>query len=490
MNGKLPDHFYRFRSAKALLGPYDEAKGQFEELERQEIYFSRPEELNDAMEGFKDLFWQGDEIVWRNLLRHYLYCLMMTSYMVASSAATFMKSNCDSIVHQTPDDMPEAPVRGVYKEICDDFFAHQITNDLISALAARATPIRRDELAYYLRAVSPLALPLILQATMTHGAGEEIQLLHDAESGALGALSLDSLGALLKHPDYRGMPDATAMGTELVFMQSGLRQDSGSAWTAEQAAVIFLTRDFPAYYVELLEKLIYPDWHAACFVPDPANPSMWGGYADGHRGVCLKFSASANSAGTASLSLYRAHSWSGNKAGVTTNYAYVPHPFEEVIYTHDYPEIDFFASLGTVPMPKLTHFWLAGPDGTLSAIADKIFKHEEEWRRQHWDTFRIGATSKTSEWSHEREYRLILSSNLQRFDDKPSRKLKYRFSDLSGIGFGMKTTAEDKIRIIKIVEQKCRSEGRADFEFYQARYSRKAQKIELVPLTLLKVNSQ
>jgi Protein of unknown function (DUF2971) len=459
-------------------------------LERQEIYFSPPAKLNDAMEGFKDLFWQGDEIVWRNLLRHYLYCLMTSSYMVAASAATFRKSNCDPIIHQTPDDLPDAPVRAVYKAICDDFFAHQVPNDLVSALAARAAPVRRQELAYYLRAATPLALPLILSATLMHSAGGQIELPRNTEVEALGSRALDSLGAVLKHPDYRGMPDAVAMASEFVFMQTGLLQDSSNAWSTEQAAEMFLTRDFPAYYVELLEKLLYPDWHAACFVADPTDPSMWGSYAGGHRGVCLKFSASANNAGIPSLSLYRAQSWSGDKDGITANYAYVPHAFEEVRYTLDYPEIDFFASLGTVPMPKLTRFWYAGSDGTLSAFSNKIFKNEEEWRRQYWNTFRIGATSKTSEWSHEREYRIILTSNLQRFDDKPSRKLKYRFSDLAGIGFGMKTPAEDKIRIMKIVEQQCRSEGRTHFEFYQARYSRQAQKIELIPLTLLKINSR
>jgi hypothetical protein len=250
----MPDHFYRFRPAKALLGPYDEDKGQFEELERQEIYFSRPAELNDAMEGFKDLFWQGDEIVWGNLLRHYLYCLMNSSFMVATSAATFTKSICDPIIHQTPDDLPEAPVREVYKEICDHFFAHQVPNDLVSALAARVAPVRREELAYYLRAAHPLALPLILSATMKHGAGEQIELPRNAEGEALGARALDSLGSLLKHPDYKGMPDAIAMGNELVLMQTGLLQDSSKAWTPEQAVVMFLTRDFPAYYVELLKS--------------------------------------------------------------------------------------------------------------------------------------------------------------------------------------------------------------------------------------------
>jgi hypothetical protein len=27
------------------------------------------------MEGYKDVYWTGDRIVWRNLLRHYLLCL-------------------------------------------------------------------------------------------------------------------------------------------------------------------------------------------------------------------------------------------------------------------------------------------------------------------------------------------------------------------------------------------------------------------------------
>jgi hypothetical protein len=342
-------HFYRFRPAKALLGPYDEEKGQFEELERQELYFAKPSELNDAGEGFKDLFWRGDDIVWRNLLHHYLYCLMLTSYMVGASPATFTRSLCDPIIHQTPHDLPEAPVRAVYKDICDGFFAQPIIGELIAALAGRTEPVRREELAYYLRAVSPVALPLILNATMKYGVGDQIEPPRGPDGEALGTRALESLQALLRHPNYGSMPDAIALGSELVFMQTGLLQDSGHAWTAAEASMMFLTRDFAAYYVQLLEILLYPDWHAACFVADLANPSMWGGYADGHRGICPKFAAEQNSAGTPSLSL--------------------------------------------------------------------------EWRRDYWNAFRIGTTSKTSDWAHEREHRLILTSNLVRFDDKASRKL-------------------------------------------------------------------
>jgi len=53
-------HLYRFRPVDAVLGEY-------EELAKQETYFAPPEKLNDPMEGYKDVFWSGDLIVWRNL---------------------------------------------------------------------------------------------------------------------------------------------------------------------------------------------------------------------------------------------------------------------------------------------------------------------------------------------------------------------------------------------------------------------------------------
>jgi len=65
-------HLYRFRPADAVLDKY-------EELAKQEIYFCPPGELNDPMEGYKDVFWLGDRIVWCNLLRHYMLCLLQTA---------------------------------------------------------------------------------------------------------------------------------------------------------------------------------------------------------------------------------------------------------------------------------------------------------------------------------------------------------------------------------------------------------------------------
>ena len=59
---------YRFRSIDRLLG-------EDQELEKKTIYFASPDQLNDPMEGYRDIVWRGDEIVWTNLFTHYVYCL-------------------------------------------------------------------------------------------------------------------------------------------------------------------------------------------------------------------------------------------------------------------------------------------------------------------------------------------------------------------------------------------------------------------------------
>jgi hypothetical protein len=59
--------------------------------------------------------------------------------------------------------------------------------------------------------------------------------------------------------------------------------------------------------------------------------------------------------------------------------------------------------------------------------------------------------------------------------------MKYDFSALDGIIFGIRTPATDKIKIIEIIERKCKEAGRTDFNFYQAVQTRTGE-IECVRL--------
>jgi hypothetical protein len=164
-----------------------------------------------------------------------------------------------------------------------------------------------------------------------------------------------------------------------------------------------------------------------------------------------------------------------------------PRSFYKVNYSESYPEIDFFNSLGRLPIPVLNAVWFTDAGGERSSCHSARSLDTDAWRQKYWEAFQSGAICKTSEWAHEQEYRLLLWSSLADLKDKPSRKLQYRFSDLSGIIFGAKTATEDKLKIMKIVEDKCRAEKRTDFEFHQAQYSRKDRGFKIAPLTLIKL---
>ncbi|MCF5088463.1 hypothetical protein GIW59_29285, partial [Pseudomonas gessardii] len=71
----MTDFLYRFRSVERLLGD-NERTG---ELEGQYIYFASPEQLNDPLEGYRELFFSGDNIVWSSLFKYYIRCLAFRS---------------------------------------------------------------------------------------------------------------------------------------------------------------------------------------------------------------------------------------------------------------------------------------------------------------------------------------------------------------------------------------------------------------------------
>ncbi len=87
-------------------------------MEKQSIYFARPEELNDPMEGFRDIVWQGDRIVWTNLFRHYLYGLYIT-YLVFKIAGDNMEIELQDIPFIGPKDQQMSPKAvKLFEDIC------------------------------------------------------------------------------------------------------------------------------------------------------------------------------------------------------------------------------------------------------------------------------------------------------------------------------------------------------------------------------------
>ena len=235
----------------------------------------------------------------------------------------------------------------------------------------------------------------------------------------------------------------------------------------------FLLVDFPRLYVERLDKLLYPEWYAACFSKSFHNSSMWSHYGDGHKGVCLIFHTSDTTNGS-SLDIYRPPRNRVNSGGRSKEVReHSSMQLSDISHSARPVTIDFFRNIGVLPLPSLMRLWYTDEGGNVSGCADHFSTNngEDSWRERHWEDFLSDITSKSNDWEYEQESRLILNGLLDLALDKRRRTLSYQFESLTGIIFGIRTSDEDKVRIIDIIQRKCLESERTDFGFFQAYYS-------------------
>lgn len=73
------------------------------------------------------------------------------------------------------------------------------------------------------------------------------------------------------------------------------------------------------------------------------------------------------------------------------------------------------------------------------------------------------------------------------FSESKDRLLEYNFEDLEAIIFGINTSKEDRIKIIEIVTEKCKKEGRKHFDFYEMAYSNIKQEMDTRKILSIKL---
>ena len=425
--------FFRFRSIDALLGEY-------QELEKQTIYFASAEELNDPMEGFRDIVWSGDKIVWTNLFKHYVFCLHR-SYCLFRIAGDSVKLDVDSIpILGRWDEPPTPQEQNLFDDIWSRFLKLPKIHEIIEAIANAKHKIRYNQIASYFRVIHSLLLAEIPKSYIAHGLVSEIPQLREESTvavlikGILTWIKLADEARTEKELDDAFLPTEIMDNNERFKQQYNSRTISTAILGQNDQLVSF---DFPKVYVKQLERLLWPKWYTACFMKGYHNSSVWGNYGNNHEGACLIFEAVATD-NLNSLELKQA-----TGSGVRTM------PFYEISYADKAGEVDFFRSIGRLPVSTIMKLWYTDQDGNISECASHIGPDgdEDTWQRRHWNNFYRDITIKTRDWAYEQEYRLILADGLSEFDEKKDRILTYNFKSLKGIIFGIKTS--DKIITFK-----------------------------------------
>lgn len=464
---------YRFRSVDGLLGD------KYQELKRQSIFFAPPHLLNDPAEGFRHIHFEGDGVLWWNIFKHYLACLVNTCYDYLLFGEN---KSIEQLIHTlSPEDIIPDGIKGVWGEIKSSFLENESVKSLIDNIVKVRPRVSQVEFLYYISMVHPFGLKCIFEHFNKIGlVGSDLQSFEKAqfpmclEEGFFKAIS-----ALDEEKRERAL-DFLLHEFHMHSQQMPLIFERGRKLEPNKR---FLIAAFPYAYTKKLENLMYPNWFTSCFMTRPNNSSVWGNYGNNHSGVCLIFGLERNEDGRYTLPLDNARVGYGSNGPIMGR---VQLPFHEIRYTHLQESLNFFTSIGQLPIPLINKFWLTNNEGRMS---DFNFDFSDQWREKYWADFYSAITQKSKEWEYENEHRLIIS-NMGGGYPETGVTLNYDFKSLKGIIFGINTKYDDKVKIIEVIEQKVRVNEHYDFKFYQAYYCRHSGEIKHTELIMLKFNRQ
>ena len=369
----------------------------------------------------------------------------------------------------------------LFEDACKRVFEKADIPTLIREIVNANRKSRRAELLTYLRFLHQTALREIQDVHIERGAEPERAEKMDFPSPLRHVQRQFALMAQVDNDKFnKAIFEVSTQVLEGMFLRHkfNFRTSPETMTETQRHNRDFICFDFPEAYLQKLETLLYPQWYVATFSKDFQNSSMWGHYADNHKGVCLIFEPEiVDNANNITLNRLENASSPGETWRPSRS------KFYDVSYGDKFTEIDFFRSLGRVPQPELKEVWYRDQEGNLSECGAHLECDTEAWRERYWEHFYPTLSVKSNDWEYERETRLVLFSLLGDLD-KRSRKLTYNFDSLKGIIFGIRTSDSDKQEVIEIIRKKCRENNRSDFKFFQARYDHKTgsvQKFELDP---------
>lgn len=451
---------YRFRPTERLLGATatstrDEIPS---ELKLLEMYLATPEQLNDPLEGYRNVFWSGDLIVWVNLLRHYIYsCINHYAKLVQSETEDEIPKTIH--VYFTSQDV-EGDLKNICKDVSDKFFSEGFIYDYINKFSESNRKVYRRELIAHLKILHPHIHNLTLDALITHGFIHlsEGQTRKKVDRTGLIKLQLYGLNAVQGH----SLSDIYVMLASMME-QDDLINSLQNPLFKNDPVHHFMYACFPEEFCTAINSLMIREWYAVCFMSECHDSSLWGTYGDSHKGICLKYRADHFDS-YYSLPLFLPNRDSSGNVKNTEAVA----KLEKVEYTSSHEEVNFFESLSNVPQEDLDNYWYRGEGGDFSTLAalGNARKIPREIPVQALDG---SILKKMKVWEKENEYRLIVSPTTFSLENPANRKIHYKIESLDGVIFGIKTPMSVKAEVIKLLSTLSKKHS-VNINVYQARY--------------------
>lgn len=453
---------YRYRTIKSALL----------ELDNGTFYFADPKELNDPLEGYLKIFWQGDKFAWEGLLKNFVcslfynfqtYLLMSRSFQNPAQEnflSNFQTRSILSDLHQ----FDNSSLSQTFVELTENFWAEEIVKEVVDFYGNDKIKCYGREMEFIFRTVIDVAFIICVKKFKSLG------LIHDDFDEKFFDVEYEISFAELKNISdaARKKKIDSLENLNCDMMESGLlalkwnNRLSDMEYMLKQH-MLWLRFIFPRTYVEQLKEIMYPSGYVVCFSDTPTNSAMWGNYADNHRGICF---------------IYETENFDEREY---INFATKSLEIKQIKYTSQVIERNFFDTLRNLNFIRAED-WLTGRGGLKSkkltapkSTEGYVYDYQEKFYRKIMD------------WHHEREYRIFLADRFSRYTDRLARNLKYDLKMLTGIIFGIRTTLDDRFKIL----QKLAKLGKSirDFDFFQAEYDDDTQLISIREKILLtKIN--
>ncbi|MBO6204502.1 MAG: DUF2971 domain-containing protein [Selenomonas sp.] len=448
---------------------YRKFENGIREIEDQTIYFAARNELNDpTIEGYLNVYWQGDCIAWNGLLKNYVCSLhqALTQYLLKVDEAGIRDNAAMVDVHH----FDNVPLGNILMKLGSKFLQHDVVKKYSDLLGNNKVRVSRDELIFCLLSVHNIALIDTLDAFYESGYKDEA--IKDLSLKLKEKISFD----MPREGYERFLQESKEVRQKLLHHIVGMYDDFykqiyGGTDDLQKRTWLTVITNFPNAYVDKLEDFIHPEVYIACFSEKENDNSMWGKYADNHTGLCLIYDTHTVR-GNDTIALLQPYSYSLNGQ----SFKYRDEKLYQINYGGNVREANFFTMLGKFNGQQL-YSWLSDDDGLRSNCLNEIYDNEDKWRNEYWQCLYDRYCHKTKDWEHEKEYRLLLVNTFYEFTSPESRIIKYHFSNLRGVILGMNMPVENQIKVLNAIQKKCEETGRSDFEVYIAEYDHDSDSI-------------
>ena len=145
-------------------------------IEKETIYFASADQLNDPMEGRRDIVWRGDKIVWENFFRNYVYCLYGSYLLFRTTGDSKELDTGDIPIYGQWGHPPTPKGKRLFDDIWDRFLDLPNIPEIIEALSNTNRKIRYRELRYYLRLMHSRLLNEIVKSSIAHNILRQVKI--------------------------------------------------------------------------------------------------------------------------------------------------------------------------------------------------------------------------------------------------------------------------------------------------------------------------